>query len=556
MTYIPKQTNLRIAVRYLAGRPLDGYRRTDATWLRPGTRSLDGQPASRWHMMAGWKRTATRIFVPPGILAYAIAYLTEPTITTAGTGAVASGTGFLVGRNALRRWQLRAHRRDYVLPLHHTLAAVLGDGHTDPDEWLSVPVDFQEDGSAVRIALPPHMPITADIKKAVREVIRQKLGLRSPDEAWHTIGAKPYVLFTPAPKPPERVTWADIRAAVEAAPETAPVLGIGSRDAIVDADLEADSPHILVSAGSGGGKSVLTKLVGAQGLHHGSALIVFDYKRSSQKWAEGLPGVLYCKDIEDIHNVLLRCGAECELRNRAAEDEGYNPHRIYVLVEEWNALAAKLNTYWENIREKTDPKRSPAVQAISDITFMGRHVKMNVIGVAQMMTARTTGGPETRENFATRALTRYTLNAWRMLAPEVWPAPKKSRTPGRWQIVKNGEATETQVAFLTDEEAREWAVAGKPCPVDVFASQTAMIAPTLPEPAGTVPERTLVGLRDAVAQLPGDPITLDAIRKARQRVKTFPTPKGKDGTEDLFDLDELIEWKKRRDAVRLAGKAA
>ncbi len=78
----------------------------------------------------------------------------------------------------------------------------------------------------------------------------------------------------------------------------------------------------------------------------------------------------------------------------------------------------------------------------------------------QSATARALGGPEMRENFATRILVRYTLNVRRMLVPQVTSAPKPTRHPGRVQVVLGGIAHETQVLNLTDAEARQWAMSG------------------------------------------------------------------------------------------------
>src|SRR5690606_30313218 len=109
---------------------------------------------------------------------------------------------------------------------------------------------------------------------------------------------------------------------------------------------------------------------------------------------------------------------------------------------------AQLANWWAEVRERSDPKRSPAIAALGELLFMGRSAKVNVLAVAQMLTARSIGGPEARENFAIRCLARYTANAWKMLVPEA-AMPRPSRTLGRWQIVVGGQATETQVAYLT-----------------------------------------------------------------------------------------------------------
>ncbi|MER7050055.1 hypothetical protein ABT391_35060 [Streptomyces jumonjinensis] len=48
-----------------------------------------------------------------------------------------------------------------------------------------------------------------------------------------------------------------------------------------------------------------------------------------------------------------------------------------------------------------------------------------------------------------------------MLAPEVHPAPKSTKHQGRAQVVIGGSASETQVLFFTEAEARQWATTGK-----------------------------------------------------------------------------------------------
>ncbi|MGH7732702.1 MAG: pRL2-11, partial [Gemmatimonadales bacterium] len=87
--------------------------------------------------------------------------------------------------------------------------------------------------------------------------------------------------------------------------------------------------------------------------------------------------------------------------------------------------------------------------------------------VAQSATAAALGGPEVRECFAVRILSRYTRNAWNMLVPEVQPVPRSTRHVGRAQVVLGGVAHETQVAFFTNAEAREWAESGSvAAPID------------------------------------------------------------------------------------------
>ncbi|MFI5689951.1 hypothetical protein [Streptomyces sp. NPDC051636] len=150
------------------------------------------------------------------------------------------------------------------------------------------------------------------------------------------------------------------------------------------------------------------------------------------------------------------------LRTRIAYELGIDADpkaigpRVLILLAEINATMKQPARYWEKIRESGDPKVSRAVDAFNEILYMGRQLRMHVLLAAQSATARALGGPEVREQFATRILARYSMNAWRMLAPEVHPAPKSTKHQGRAQVVIGGSARETQVLL-----AREWATTGK-----------------------------------------------------------------------------------------------
>ncbi|MCX4682031.1 hypothetical protein OG413_43390 [Streptomyces sp. NBC_01433] len=136
-----------------------------------------------------------------------------------------------------------------------------------------------------------------------------------------------------------------------------------------------------------------------------------------------------------------------------------------------------------------------------------------------------------------------------MLAPEVHPAPKSTKHPGRAQAVIGGSTSEAQVLFFTEAEARQWATAGKQAetagqpgavqlqklPADFLAdawsptpvpaadpgapagSSTATPPPAVPAPAND----QAVGLCQAAEHhLPG--ITLAALRFARTKRPGLP----------------------------------
>jgi hypothetical protein len=307
-------------------------------------------------------------------------------------------------------------------------------------------------------------------------------------------------------------------------------------------------------------------------MHNGAHVIFLDAKRNSHRWARGLENVTYCRSTEEIHNALVWAAEEGDRRNVIADDgeeATAQLPRIVIVAEEMNATINRLQDYWAAVRTKHDPKSSPAVNGLKEVLFMGRAVRMNVIAVAQMMTARTLGGPEARENFAIRILARYTPNAWNMLVPEIRPMPRSSRHAGRVQVCIAGTATETQVLFPGEDEARAWASSGTrrtaaPTPVSVSqgvsdrrsqgnegqavsdSPPTLTLVPDIPEP----PELAGITLAQAVSDgVLG--ISLDAARKASVRDPEFPDSVGKRGTAYLYDPTSLMAWQRNR--PRAAG---
>lgn len=595
--FAPAPATWRYLGRFASGAPMSGRHRTNATFLRPGDRVLTHEGATgEWSHRPGWKRAAARIGSSSGVIG--AGELLAPTETTLVAGGVGSVLAVYGGYNVLRAWMTRKHRAQFVKPLHDALAPVVwrhGVAAPAPEQWIHVPVGFQDIGGVeVRVDLPKEFAGGADERQAIVRVIKEKLGLPDPTHQFHLVGDKPYVTLKAAERPPNKVRFAEVAERVMAAKETAPLVAIGARDADVTLDLEADSPHILGAAGSGGGKSVLVKMALMQHLYKGGVAIILDRKRTSHLWARGLSNVVYVTHEQDMHELLIGLfeivDRRFELIEQHAEDYGGKDNvpvgpRIFLVIEEMNATIKKLANYWKKIKEKEDQNLSPAVEAFQDILFMGREGLCNIFGVAQSGTTNAIGGPEVRENFATRCLTRYTVNAWKMLAPEVMPMPKKSTITGRWQFVASGQASEGQVIFATDAEARQFAVSGTvtpaseiknvgsevtnpPSPSQVTHTPTPQgqgdgTVPGAPEPqdGSTEAPRTLyavsargdeeaatrgpVGLSEAVSAGIVS-VSVDSLRSARKRDDEFPQASGKRGSELLYDPAELARWERNR----------
>jgi hypothetical protein len=571
----------RVAGRFFSGHHLDGVRRTDAGFFRRGVRVMHPTGhASRWAHLRDAERAGIRFGAVALAVSVCVGLATNAIVTVALLLAAATadlGFGAWWGRRQVREM---AHVRRYIKPLHVALAPAVGHPLAmRPKGWLTVPRDFsQVEGAQIRLGLPPGFLATPDAKRIIMTAVTDKLAIEGGTITFHTVGAEPYALVTTSTPPPDRVTFASAKAAIESAPESAPLIGFGRAGGLIRADWDAESPHALMSAGSGGGKSTVIRCLFTQGLHHGALGIVLDLKRISQAWARGLPNVIYCRSIEEIHNMLIALGAEVERRNlradELADEDGNIPDealaeigsRLEIVCEEMNATANRLMAYWRKIKNKDDPAVSPAVEALNDVLFMGRAVRVNVLAVAQMMTAKALGGPEARENFATRILARYTVNAWKMLVPEVWPMPKSSRHLGRVQVVNAGVAHETQVVFFTPKEARDWAVSGTVSRITESPLGGGQVAPfTVPATAPAVAPhqgQQAVSATDGVALVgvPGDAtvglgeacdsgilsVGLAAIRSARARDPEFPRPIGKRGTELLYSAGALAVWERNR----------
>ncbi|MFD6640297.1 helicase HerA domain-containing protein [Micromonospora chalcea] len=389
------------------------------------------------------------------------------------------------------------------------------------------PVDGDQGPRIELVADTPYL--TKEQRQLVSSIIGSKIPVSDLVESWHQVGPRVRAVWTVRKRPPARVGVDQVAAHLPGLAEWEFYIGQGAGDRSVTLSLRDDSPHIAVSAGSGAGKSVLAELVAVQVLNRGGRVVILD-RKGSHRWALGLDGVDYCTKPAQMHDALVRLAALADERNSLAlhepEDWDCGP-RVLVIAEELNATIGQLVNFWAEVREKSDPKRSPAVAGLADLLFMGRSAKVNVLAIAQMLTARAIGGPEARENFGIRCLARYTANNWKMLVPEA-AMPRASRTLGRWQIVIGGQATEVQVAYLSASEARQLA-----CP---RSSETSEVS-GLSSPAGD-----FLTLRQAV-EAGVLPWKLDATKKRLQRgVGEVPTPRGKDGNADLYARADLARW--------------
>jgi DNA segregation ATPase FtsK/SpoIIIE-like protein len=233
------------------------------------------------------------------------------------------------------------------------------------------------------------------------------------------------------------------------------LLGVDGEGFPITVDLDSDSPHVLVSASTGGGKSVILRSATAQILANGGVATVLDLKRHSHRWAKNLHNVGYAQTLGEIGNALVEIGKEVHRRNKIVEDwpgsietAPVGP-RIVVVFEEMNATMSQLRELTRRIPAGT----YDAIDAFRDILFMGRAAKVHILAVAQFADARTMGGSDIRENFTTRILLNYSKQAWTMLAYDCGIPQAAPEHVGRGMVCRGGKARQTQFLYLTEEEA-------------------------------------------------------------------------------------------------------
>jgi hypothetical protein len=241
----------------------------------------------------------------------------------------------------------------------------------------------------------------------------------------------------------------------ECSPSTV-VLGVNALGMPVTVDLDAESPHLLISAPTGRGKSAIARSVGMQSLCHGDVGVVLDIKRHSHRWARDLePVVHYARDVQDIGGTLVNLGREVHRRNHIVEEwDGpietapVGP-RIVIIFEEMNATMAALKLMGKRLNDGD----YSALQALMDVSFMGRAVRIHLISFAQMATWKASGGAEIVENYGTRILIGHSVTTWRYLAADCGKPVTAPEENGRGIVVQRGKAVETQLLWVPEQEA-------------------------------------------------------------------------------------------------------
>jgi hypothetical protein len=566
--------------RWFSGHTWHGKPVTDAGWVRRGQKVLTPTGhATRWHHLPRLHRAGWRTGGTAAAFGLIVGWLTVPLLTSLFVIFVVLVALALALWRVIWLLRARKHRKTWLHPLH--LAAHELAGHPRAlaaGSWITAETDDDRAVKRAELALPAGWPADAKDKERLVAIASAKLGIEAPEATWRNAGPTPKLTLVRSEPPPPLVTLDGVLEAIAAARRDEIVAGIGKRETIVKASLHNDSPHFGISMGSGGGKSNLAAFILLQELMRGAICLTLDAKWISHPWLIGLPNVAYCRTPAQIHAGLCWLSAELDRRNKVAlhsVDAHGKIHanvgpRLFVIGEELNLCMPRLKAYWAASRGPGDPKESPAITGLGEIAFAGRQVRMHLLLIAQLLTAKATGiqGGEVRENIGVKFLARYSPSAWKMQAPEHPMAPKPTQI-GRVQVVTAKGVAETQVPKLFDEDPalseaqrmREMVLAGDvtPCPAGMpgiqlpvspapeLESGASPAAETVSAPVTISPAPVLVTLAKAVERGNLRPdTTLSVLRNCRHRDPSFPERKGELGRDYLYDEAELIAYDARR----------
>lgn len=482
-----------------------------------------------------------------------------------------------VGWGLWRWWsdrELRRHYRRYLLPLHLALAPIfkLDPDLFHPTSWLTVPLDRLDGPGGITVLMPTDRLPTELQQEEILRIVRTKLDIRGDAHTWRLDGENRFLHLYPKPDStvPALVPWDDEwRSLLSRNTADRWYVGRTTGGRPYWLDPQQENPHILLSCLTGWGKTNAMGVIIADHLHRGFEVVICDAKFGSMPHFADLPGVTYARTIREIHDVLIRIGAESERRRGVLGDAQWDKpptfDRLLVIVEETNTTIEELNAFWKEERAwlmheaRENGERiflapsSPALRAYRQLGYMGREIRINLLVISQRAEANAVGGSAIRNQLGTKVLGWPDIPDWNMHAKS-HPFRQTTGEPGHSFIVRLGKVDEVQWTFADRGDLRDWATSGRK-PVTTIGlpgSQVGRKSSHLEVPVGAVlgggvppdPDDAPITLRQAIDEGVIVGIGLSSLQRYSRPSASvgFPNPVTSDGKAHLYDREAVRSW--------------
>lgn len=538
--------------RFFSGRKLNGNRRTDRTFRKRGTRQLhlNDRPPPFWEYWPEYYVLLIRLSTL-GLLFSAFWYGIKPTVSFTGCCAL-----LVVCTKSRGLYETVRTDQAVIGPLWKGLVSM---GYFPPGtkakDHLTIAPDYRRDkDTVITLRMPDDFIGDDPDKKRVARFVARKLG-GEWDAKWSEVGTT-ILRLTHTPEPPKLVTFQESLKIIRGLKDGKLFVGLDSRRRPIIIDMDAETPHICLTVGTGGGKSATLAALIIQILVWGAHVIAIDPKRISLNPIRHLPGLTIVRNIEEQWDAVAKFRAEMERRYLILDD---NPDAVFdrwvLIIEEGNAFYDDSVDYWDDFRacDKRLPAKPKVYKDLGQILRKGRQCRMNVISVFQRAEATVTGGASARSQYGFFLLGRYRKPEWKMFV-DLWPWLSPSKQPGRMSYYDGEDFGYVQVMCAYDlsikaptllEEATAWVLNNRPqC---AAASLVPMQRSTATDGTEAVNAQTPMRdmtLREALDAgiLTGN---IEAIRKDVSR-NGWPKPTDTSGVSHRYSAADLVALEAKR----------
>jgi DNA-directed RNA polymerase subunit RPC12/RpoP len=357
-----------------------------------------------------------------------------------------------IRRNKHRRLKLSktAHARNLAGKIGHRI------GWKDAEKFITWPRDPYAAGAPIVIRYPTTFTALEREVAFIPEVISSLVGGEwdaTHDHAHHRLK---YIRRPVAPELPKSVMYRDNpNDPIDMIP-----FAKNGENKWVWADLTGTTPHILISATTGWGKTALLNLFVAHVAARGGVVDICDPKQIGFETFSGLPMVRISTDIDEMIDTIEKFRGEMEEEYKRIKNGQPTKNVLRILIiDELGSFADMCIDHSQALGNRGTP---PVFRSMKRILWQGRAAGFHVISAAQQANIKALFGvSDARDQYALRIVAGpQSKEAWTMLFGKEEKPPTTGSIKGRAVIGIGSEFTAAQLAMVDPKDARRIASRG------------------------------------------------------------------------------------------------